>query len=192
MLPQSLQLVLCNTLKISLFPFVVLFIIRFFIFSEHICNRLAYFIYVVQVFLISRRKKKKLLLFFNSLYLPRTVLSTMAATRTASNQSPRTPRSGGGAQWGNYFFSPSKSMFVVDPRTMATRMLVKPSIGAFESTNTRVVRFFVWVKKVSEKWFSHVFFLLGLIIYACIGGAIFNKIEGGFEAEQNVNNQFCC
>lgn len=149
-----------------------------------------FFIHVVQVFLISSQKKKKKKeeeVVVLSSHLPQAVPITMApAAGSASFQSPRTPRSGGRAPWGNYFFSPSRSMFVVDPRTMATRMLVKPSIGAYESTNTRVVKFFVWVKKVSKKWFSHVFFLLGLIIYACIGGAIFNKIEGGFEAEQNV------
>lgn len=78
-------------------------------------------------------------------------------------------------------------MFVIDPRTLATRLLVRPSMGAFEDTGGKLVSLFVWAKNASEKWFSHVFLLLALIIYAFIGGAIFHNIEGDFEQEQNVS-----
>jgi len=45
----------------------------------------------------------------------------------------------------------------------------------------------VWLKHQSERWFSHVWLLAALIIYAFIGGGIFHNIEGDFEAEQNVS-----
>lgn len=87
--------------------------------------------------------------------------------------------------------SPS-SMFLMDPRTLATRYLVRPRVGydnRFRFTDPGsggIVGLFIWLKDASEKWFSHFFLLLALIIYAIIGGAIFHHIEGSFEQEQNV------
>lgn len=84
-------------------------------------------------------------------------------------------------------------MFVMDPRTFATRLLMTgPSQGrsiargVLEDTNSSLVRCFVWLKSASERWFTHLFLLLALVIYAIIGGAIFNRIEGDFEDEQNA------
>ena len=103
----------------------------------------------------------------------------------------RTPMATAGGGWSPRFpgsaRSGGKSMFVIDPKTLATRLLVRPSIGALEGTNTRMVRCFVWLKNASERWFTHVYLLVALIIYAFIGGAIFNNIEGDFEQEQNVS-----
>ena len=88
-------------------------------------------------------------------------------------------------------------MFVMDPRTFATRLLMTgPSQGrslargVLEDTNSSLVRCFVWLKGASERWFTHLFLLLALIIYAIIGRAIFNRIEGDFEDEQNVSCLF--
>ncbi|KAH7643361.1 potassium channel subfamily k-like protein 2 [Dermatophagoides farinae] len=81
----------------------------------------------------------------------------------------------------------SRSMFVVDPKTLATRLLVKPNFDdVLEGTNTRLVRLFVWLKRLSESWFTHVLLLIALILYACLGGAIFSTIEGNHEKEQNA------
>ncbi len=87
------------------------------------------------------------------------------------------------------------STFLIDPKTLATRLLVDPMAGAMgrgarnvlEDTNSTLVRCFVMLKSASERWFTHLFLLLALIIYAVIGGAIFNRIEGDFEDEQNVS-----
>lgn len=82
----------------------------------------------------------------------------------------------------------SNSMFVVDPKTFATRLLVKPNFDqVLEGTNTRLVRFYVWLKRLSESWFTHLFLLIALILYACLGGAIFSTIEGNHEKEENVS-----
>lgn len=83
-----------------------------------------------------------------------------------------------------------RSMFVVDPKTLATRFLVRRSNfdEVLDSTNTRLVRFFVWLKSLSENWFTHLFLLIALILYAFIGGAIFSTIEGSYEQEENVSN----
>ncbi|XP_027202122.2 TWiK family of potassium channels protein 18-like [Dermatophagoides pteronyssinus] len=81
----------------------------------------------------------------------------------------------------------SNSMFVVDPKTLATRLLVKPNFDqVLEGTNTRLVRFYVWLKRLSESWFTHLFLLIALILYACLGGAIFSTIEGNHEKEENA------
>lgn len=82
-----------------------------------------------------------------------------------------------------------RSMFVVDPKTLATRFLVRrPNFDdVLDSTNTRLVKFFVWLKTLSENWFTHLFLLIALILYAFIGGAIFSTIEGNHEREENVS-----
>ncbi|KAJ6223986.1 hypothetical protein RDWZM_002531 [Blomia tropicalis] len=91
-----------------------------------------------------------------------------------------------GLRFPTSFGKNSSSMYVFDPKTLATRLLVRPSGNVLEDTNSKLVSFFVWVKGASERWFSYLFILLVLIIYAFIGGAIFHKIEGDFEEEQNV------
>lgn len=55
-----------------------------------------------------------------------------------------------------------------------------------DDAKSKVVAIFVFLKKLSEKWFSHILLLAFLIAYACIGAAIFESVEGGFEKEQNV------
>ena len=57
-------------------------------------------------------------------------------------------------------------------------------------TKSKVVGIFVFLKKLSEKWFSHVLLLAFLILYACIGAAIFESVEGSHEKKQNVCNDF--
>ncbi|OTF75396.1 potassium channel subfamily K-like protein [Euroglyphus maynei] len=83
----------------------------------------------------------------------------------------------------------TQSMFVIDPKTLATRLLVKPNYldDVLVDTNTRLVRIFVWLKRVSKNWFTHLFLLIALILYALIGGMIFSTIEGNHEMEQNVS-----
>ncbi|CAG2184222.1 unnamed protein product, partial [Oppiella nova] len=53
-------------------------------------------------------------------------------------------------------------------------------------TKSKVVALFVYLKKLSEKWFSHVLLLAFLILYACMGAWIFESVEGGYEKEQNA------
>ena len=55
-----------------------------------------------------------------------------------------------------------------------------------DDTKSKAIAIFVFLKKFSEKWFSHVLLLVCLIGYACIGAAIFESVEGSFEKEQNV------
>lgn len=95
-----------------------------------------------------------------------------------------------GRQYRNFKNVP-RSMFVIDPKTLATRLLVRPNFEeVLEGTNSRLVRLFVWLKRISERWFTHLFLLLALILYACLGGAIFSTIEGNHEAMQNVKMMF--
>ncbi len=128
-----------------------------------------------------------------------------APLRKMRSYNSRTPMSAAAARSPIFAAAPNRgtgkgggpSMFVMDPRTFATRLLVAgPSRGrgiargVLEDTNSSLVRCFVWLKSASERWFTHLFLLLALIIYAIIGGAIFNRIEGDFEDEQNVSCLF--
>ena len=106
----------------------------------------------------------------------------------SSNPLQRSPRFASG--WSPRRDLGGQSMFVVDPKTLATRLLIRPSRNTFVETNSKLVNLFIWLKGASERWFSHVLLLLSLILYACIGGWIFNEIEGGFEERQNVSAFF--
>jgi hypothetical protein len=70
-------------------------------------------------------------------------------------------------------------ILIIDPRQVTDNLL-----GT--DTKSKVVGVFVFLKQLSERWFSHVLLLAFLILYACIGAFIFESVEGSFEAEQNV------
>ena len=120
---------------------------------------------------------------------PPSVLMNRILNRQTSTKSPnplqRSPRFTSG--WSPRGRGGGQSMFVVDPKTLATRLLIRPSTNAFQETNSKLVSLFVWLKHASERWFSHVLLLIALILYACLGGWIFHGIEGGFEDSQNVS-----
>jgi hypothetical protein len=70
-------------------------------------------------------------------------------------------------------------ILIIDPREVTDHLLST-------DTKSKAVGVFVFLKQLSERWFSHVLLLAFLIMYACIGALIFESVEGSYEAEQNV------
>jgi len=88
-------------------------------------------------------------------------------------------RSAGSSAFPTFSQADIPRILVIDPRQLTDNLLSS-------DTKSKVVKVFVFLKKLSERWFSHVLLLAFLILYACIGAWIFEKVEGDFEAKQNV------
>jgi hypothetical protein len=70
-------------------------------------------------------------------------------------------------------------ILIIDPREFTDNLLST-------DTKSKAVGVFVFLRQLSERWFSHVLLLAFLMLYACVGAFIFESVEGSFEAEQNV------
>lgn len=70
-------------------------------------------------------------------------------------------------------------ILIIDPRQFRDNLL------NYE-TKSKLIRLFQVLKKFSEKWFSHVLLMGLLILYAVIGGWIFEAIEGSNERDIKV------
>jgi len=100
-----------------------------------------------------------------------------AASAAAAGQPAPSLDSAGQHQGFHYnFYSPFSSA--------ASRVLyVNPIVNMsnFEHTKSRLIKFIEALKKLSEKWFSHVLLLLFLAVYACLGAYVFISFEAPSE-----------